>query len=214
MNFKGLIFDLDGTLIDSMNVWTEIDAEFLKEYNIDMPVNFYEDIKDLSFADTAIYFSEKLGIPMNSKDIMDKFNAMAREKYEKIVPLKKGVYEFIEREKKKGTKLCVATANNKELTILALKRLGIYDSMEFILTCDEICSGKGTPDIYIKCAEKMGFEISETVVFEDILRGVLSAKSAGFYVVAVKEETAFDDIDEIKKNCDLFIEDYTCLIDK
>lgn len=214
MNFKGLIFDLDGTLIDSMNVWTEIDAEFLKEYNIDMPVNFYEDIKDLSFADTAIYFSEKLGIPMNYKDIMDKFNAMAREKYEKIVPLKKGVYEFIEREKKKGTKLCVATANNKELTILALKRLGIYDSMEFILTCDEICSGKGTPDIYIKCAEKMGFEISETVVFEDILRGVLSAKSAGFYVVAVKEETAFDDIDEIKKNCDLFIEDYTCLIDK
>ncbi len=214
MNFKGLIFDLDGTLIDSMNVWTEIDAEFLKEYNIDMPVNFYEDIKDLSFADTAIYFSEKLGIPMNSKDIMDKFNAMAREKYEKIVPLKKGVYEFIEREKKKGTKLCVATANNKELTILALKRLGIYDSMEFILTCDEIYSGKGTPDIYIKCAEKMGFEISETAVFEDILRGVLSAKSAGFYVVAVKEETAFDDIDEIKKNCDLFIEDYTCLIDK
>lgn len=214
MNFKGLIFDLDGTLIDSMNVWTEIDAEFLKEYNIDMPVNFYEDIKDLSFADTAIYFSEKLGIPMNSKDIMDKFNAMAREKYEKIVPLKKGVYEFIEREKKKGTKLCVATANNKELTILALKRLGIYDSMEFILTCDEICSGKGTPDIYIKCAEKMGLEISETAVFEDILRGVLSARSAGFYVVAVKEETAFDDIDEIKKNCDLFIEDYTCLIDK
>ena len=205
MNFKGLIFDLDGTLIDSMNVWTEIDAEFLKEYNVDMPVNFYEDIKDLSFADTAIYFSETLGIPMNPKDIMDKFNAMAREKYEKIVPLKKGVYEFISQEKKKGTKLCVATANNKELTILALKRLGIYDSMEFILTCDEI---------YIKCAEKMGFEISETAVFEDILRGVLSAKSAGFFVVAVKEETAFDDIDEIKKNCDLFIEDYTCLIDK
>lgn len=212
MNFKGLIFDLDGTLIDSMNVWTEIDAEFLKEYNIDMPVDFYEDIKDLSFADTAIYFSETLGIPMNHKDIMDKFNAMAREKYEKIVPLKKGVYEFISQEKKKGTKLCVATANNKELTILALKRLGIYDSMEFILTCDEICSGKGTPDIYIKCAEKMGFEISETAVFEDILRGVLSAKSAGFYVVAVKEETAFDDIDEIKKNSDMFIEDYTCLI--
>ena len=214
MNFKGLIFDLDGTLIDSMNVWTEIDAEFLKEYNIDMPVNFYEDIKDLSFADTAIYFSETLGIPMNPKDIMDKFNAMAREKYEKIVPLKKGVYEFISQEKKKGTKLCVATANNKELTILALKRLGIYDSMEFILTCDEISSGKGTPDIYIKCAEKMGFEISETAVFEDILRGVISAKSAGFYVVAVEEKTAFDDIDEIKKKCDLFIEDYTCLIDK
>ena len=58
----------------------------------------------------------------------------------------------------------------------------------------------------------MGFEISETAVFEDILRGVLSAKSAGFYVVAVKEETAFDDIDEIKKNSDMFIEDYTCLI--
>ena len=166
MNFKGLIFDLDGTLIDSMNVWTEIDAEFLKEYNIDMPINFYEDIKDLSFADTAVYFSEKLGIPMNPQDIMDKFNAMAREKYEKIVPLKKGVYEFIKQEKKKGTKLCVATANNKDLTILALKRLGIYDSMEFILTCDEICSGKGTPDIYIKCAEKMGLEISETAVFE------------------------------------------------
>ena len=214
MNFKGLIFDLDGTLIDSMNVWTEIDAEFLKEYNIDMPVDFYEDIKDLSFADTAIYFSETLGIPMNPKDIMDKFNAMAREKYEKIVPLKKGVYEFISQEKKKGTKLCVATANNKELTILALKRLGIYDSMEFILTCDEISSGKGTPDIYIKCAEKMGFEVSETAVFEDILRGVLSAKSAGFFVVAVKEETAFDDIDEIKKNSDMFIEDYTCLINK
>lgn len=212
MNFKGLIFDLDGTLIDSMNVWTEIDAEFLKEYNIDMPVNFYEDIKDLSFADTAVYFSEKLGIPMNPNDIMDKFNAMAREKYEKVVPLKKGVYEFIKQEKKKGTKLCVATANNKELTILALKRLGIYDSMEFILTCDEICSGKGTPDIYIKCAEKMGYGILETAVFEDILRGVLSAKSAGFYVVAVKEKTAFDDIDEIKKNCDMFIEDYTCLI--
>ena len=214
MNFKGLIFDLDGTLIDSMNVWTEIDVEFLKEYNIDMPINFYEDIKDLSFADTAVYFSEKLGIPMNPQDIMDKFNAMAREKYEKIVPLKKGVYEFIKQENKKGTKLCVATANNKELTILALKRLGIYEFMEFILTCDEICSGKGTPDIYIKCAEKMGLEISETAVFEDILRGVFSAKSAGFYVVAVNEKTAFDDIDEIKKNCDMFIDDYTCLIDE
>lgn len=214
MDFKGLIFDLDGTLIDSMSVWTEIDAEFLREYNIDMPVDFYEDIKDLSFADTAAYFSETLGIPMTPQEIMDKFNLMAREKYEKIVPLKKGVYEFIRQEKKKGTRLCVATANNKDLTILALKRLGIYDSMEFILTCDEICSGKGTPDIYIKCAEKMGVDISETAVFEDILRGVLSAKSAGFYVVAVKEKTAFDDIDEIKENCDMFIEDYTCLIDE
>ena len=168
------------------------------------------DLASPEFAGRSLYAD---GENRAASYIMDKFNAMAREKYEKIVPLKKGVYEFIEREKKKGTKLCVATANNKELTILALKRLGIYDSMEFILTCDEICSGKGTPDIYIKCAEKMGFEISETAVFEDILRGVLSAKSAGFYVVAVKEETAFDDIDEIKKNSDMFIEDYTCLID-
>ncbi len=214
MNFKGLIFDLDGTLIDSMNVWTEIDAEFLKEYEIDFPENFYEDIKDLSFADTAFYFADKLKIPMTPKEIMDKFNAMAREKYEKTVPLKKGVYDFIMQEKKKGTKLCVATANNKELAVLALKRLGIYDAMDFVLTCDEISAGKGTPEIYIKSAEKMELDISETAVFEDVLIAVDSAKSAGFYVVGVSEETASDDREKIKEKCDLFIEDYTCLLEK
>lgn len=212
MNFKALIFDLDGTLIDSMNVWEEIDIEFLGKYNMKPSEDFYRTIKPMSFAETACYFSEALNIPMEPSEIMEKWNEMAKEKYEKTVPLKKGVYDFIMKEKSLGTKLCVATANNKELAALALKRLGIYDCMEFILTCDEISVGKGTPEIYIKAAERLGVKVSEAAVFEDVLHGVLSAKSGGFYVVAVSEKTAIEDIDEIKKNCDLYIEDYSCLL--
>lgn len=209
-NIEGIIFDLDGTLIDSMWVWEKIDIDFLKKYNIEMPKNLQKDIEGLPFYETAIYFKNTFNLPQSLEDIMSEWHDMVIYYYKNIIPLKNGVLDFIKYLKTKNLKLSIATCNSLLLTELIMKRTKLYSYFDGIVTGDEenINKNKAFPDIFLRAAKKINVEPSKCLVFEDTLTGITGAKKAGMKVFGV-----YDDFSKLYKNkiieaTDGFIEKY------
>jgi len=180
LNFKGAIFDLDGTLLDSMDIWRQIDIDFLAKRGLSVPNNYVEAITPMGFLEAAEYTIREFGLNENPENIMNEWNEMSVDAYGKIVTLKPYVKDYLISLWKQGIKLAVATASNELLFIPALKNNGIYHLFDEFTTLNEVERGKGFPDIYLKTAEKMQLSPSECVVFEDIYAGLKGAKDGGF----------------------------------
>jgi len=205
MKFKGAIFDLDGTLIDSMTVWENIGAEFLLSHGITPPKNIKAILKPMSFYQSAKYFMEEYKISYTPEEIMDRVYEHVADKYREMIPLKEAVQEYLAKLNQKGIKMCVATASNKELATEALRRLGVLDYFEFIITCDEIGSGKDEPTIYLEAARLLQIDKNEICVFEDAFYCAKTAKDAGFNVVGIYDESSKTDSEVLRELCNHFI---------
>ena len=185
---KAVIFDLDGTLVDSMWMWEEIDIEFLSARDIPMPPTLKYYIEGISFAQTAEYFARTFALEETPEELMEIWNQMAYDKYCHEVPLKPGAKEFLDYLKEQGIKVGIGTSNSHQLTKAALEAHGIMEDIDCLLTSNEVPNGKPEPDIYLKTAERLGVQPQECLVFEDIPNGMLAAKAAGMKVCAVEDE--------------------------
>ncbi|HWQ72255.1 MAG TPA: thiamine phosphate synthase [Desulfitobacteriaceae bacterium] len=205
VNKKGFIFDLDGTLLDSMTVWDNLAEEYLSGKGVqNIPLNLKEILKPKTLLEAAEYFIENININLPPEQIVEEINLMIEEKYKFHFNAKEGVLDFLENNK--HLKMCVATATDKHLVEHALKRLEIDEYFDFIITSREVGNGKQNPDIFLNAAEKLGLAIDEVVVFEDALHAIVTAKSAGFYTVGVYETAFANDHEEIKQIADCFID--------
>ena len=207
-NKKAVIFDLDGTLVDSMWMWKAIDIEYLGKFGFDLPLTLQKDIEGMSFSETAVYFKETFQLQDSLEEIKADWNRMAYEKYTKEVPLKKGAKEFLDYCKLQGIKLGIATSNSRELVDAALDALEIKDYFDCVMTACEVEKGKPAPDIYLAVAEKVSIPVSECLVFEDVEMGIMAGKNAGMEVCAVEDEFSMDQIELKKKLADYYIKDY------
>ena len=207
-NKKAVIFDLDGTLVDSMWMWKAIDIEYLGKFGIPLPPTLQKDIEGMSFSETAVYFKETFQIPDSLDKIKADWNQMAYDKYTKEVPLKNGVGEFLERCKENGIKLGIATSNSRELVDATLEALKIREYFDCVMTAREVTKGKPAPDIYLAVAENIGVNPKDCLVFEDIEMGILAGKSAGMEVCAVEDDFSMNQIDKKKELADYYIKDY------
>ena len=207
-NKKAVIFDLDGTLVDSMWMWKAIDIEYLGRFGFDLPPSLQKDIEGMSFSETAVYFKETFQIPDTLEEIKATWNRMAYDKYTKEVPLKKGVQEFLDYCKENGILLGIATSNSRELVDATLKALNIKEYFACVMTACEVAKGKPAPDIYLAVAEKLQAEPSRCLVFEDIEMGIMAGKNAGMEVCAVEDEFSMNQIEAKKKLADYYIKDY------
>lgn len=207
-NKKAVIFDLDGTLVDSMWMWKAIDIEYLGKFGISLPPTLQKDIEGMSFSETAVYFKETFQIPDSLDEIKADWNSMAYEKYTKEVSLKNGAKEFLEYCKKNNIKLGIATSNSRELVDATLKALGIKEYFDCVMTACEVEKGKPAPDIYLAVAEKVEVDPVKCLVFEDIEMGILAGKNAGMEVCAVEDEFSMDQMELKKKLADYYIRDY------
>ena len=207
-NKKAVIFDLDGTLVDSMWMWKAIDIEYLGKFGIPLPPTLQKDIEGMSFSETAVYFKETFQIPDSLDEIKADWNQMAYDKYTKEVTLKNGAGEFLEQCKKNGIRLGIATSNSRELVDAPLKALKIRDYFDCVMTACEVTKGKPAPDIYLAVAEKIGVNPMECLVFEDIEMGILAGKNAKMEVCAVEDEFSMDQIELKQELADYYIKDY------
>ena len=205
---KAYIFDLDGTLLDSMNVWERIDAEFLSKRGLDMPPDYINAICPLSFPEAAKYTIERFGLPDRPEELLCEWNGMAEYTYGNTVPLKPYAREYLSALKKRGAKLAVATSLPAALYEPALWNHGIMDLFDTICSTDEVKFGKTRPDVFLLAAEKLGAEPETCVVFEDVLQAVISAKRAGMKVYGVYDKSSDDQWERIKKAADGFIYDF------
>jgi thiamine-phosphate diphosphorylase len=201
---KGFIFDLDGTLLDSMAAWDNLGEEYLLSKGVkDLPQDIKEILKPKSLLEAAEYFIEEINLNMPPEQIIDEINQMIEDKYKFHFEAKEGVIDFLENNK--HIKMCIATATDKLLVEHALKRLEIDHYFEFIITSTEVGNSKQNPDIFIHAAEKLGLAIDEVVVFEDALHAIVTAKSAGFYTVGVHETAFENEREEIMQIADCFL---------
>lgn len=204
----GIIFDLDGTLVDSMWVWNAIDIEYLGSFGIPVPEDLQILLGGLSFTETAVYFKEHFGIPDPIEKIEADWNRMAFEKYRDDVRLKEGAGDFLRFLKGNRIPAGIATSNSMELVETLLASLGISDCFGAIVTGHEVSKGKPDPEIYLTCAERLGIVPADILAFEDVVNGILSARRAGMKVCAVYDDHCSRLDDEKRELADYFIYDY------
>ncbi len=207
-NFDAVIFDLDGSLVDSMWMWKAIDIEYLQSFGIEAPETLQKDIGGRSFVETAIYFKERFDLPDSIEEIGNTWNEMAMDKYTHEVPLKEGVSEFLALCEEKGIKLGIASSNSTELIEKVLESHGIRDKFKSIRSGTEILKGKPAPDIYLTVASELEVSPSRCLVFEDLVDGIRAAVNAGMTVVAVSDDYSRHSDDEKRALSDYYIEDY------
>lgn len=203
MNKKYAIFDMDGTLVDSMPYWLNLVAEFLTSKGIKGDLReVMSGVKTMTIEQSTEYFSRlypQLGTPA---DMIKEAVGLMAGHYMKDVELKEGVREYLEKLRGEGVRMCIATITDRQLMTMCLKRLGIFEYFEFMITSTEVKTGKNTPAMYLAAAEKLGSAPSETAVFEDTLKALSTAKDAGFYTVGLYDESEKANAGKIKLTAD------------
>lgn len=207
-NIDAVIFDLDGSLVDSMWMWKEIDIEYLGRFGIPLPEDLQNEIEGMSFSETAFFFKERFQIPHSLEEIKADWNRMAWDKYTHEVPLKEGAGEFIAYCMTQGIKLGIATSNSRELVENVISALDLQECFSCIMTGCDVAKGKPAPDVYLAVAEALQVEPARCLVFEDIVPGILAGKAAGMKVCAVEDEYSMYQRDEKKELADFYIQDY------
>lgn len=211
-NIKAVLFDLDGTLVDSMWLWKSIDIEYLGRYNIELPEKLEEKIEGMSFTETANYFKETFNIKEPVEEIKKTWNDMAWDYYLNKVGLKSGIMGFLEYLAKNNIIMGIGSSNSKDLVNVVLKKYNMIDYFTSIRTSCEVDRGKPFPDIYLKVAEDLNVRPEECLVFEDIPKGIIAGKDAGMKVCAIYDDYS-KNLDETKRTlADYYINDYDELL--
>ncbi len=205
---EAVIFDMDGSLVDSMWVWKEIDIAYLGKFHLTIPEDLQRQIEGMSFTETAVYFKERFSLSCTVEEIKADWNQMAWEMYRTRVMPKPGAIDFLEHCKKQNIKLGIATSNSRPIVDMVLKERGIAAYFSCIMTGCEAKKGKPAPDVYLLTAEQLQVAPEKCLVFEDIVSGILAGKAAGMEVCAVEDAYSAYQREEKKKLADYYIQDF------
>ena len=207
-SFEGAIFDLDGTLIDSMGYWENLGPTYLAARGKTPKPDAARKFKELTFEEAAVYMKEAYQLSESADQIYNDIIGGIDEPYRSLIPLKPGVINLLNALDKAGIRMCIATASKKEQVMPALERLGIRSYFYGIYTCSEVGASKSQPEVFEWAVQEPGTPRASTVVFEDSLHAIKTAKQAGFPVIAVRERSAARDASAIEKIADAVIDSF------
>ena len=202
MTIRGMIFDLDGTLLDSLGMWSKLVSHFLRKFGIDPPEDIDEEVKPMTVSEACAYITERFSLPVTAKEAEKLIVQHAAEAYTQELPLKPGAERFLREAAARGIPCALATVTYPALLPAALKRLGIADCFQAVLTADDFPEGKNEPAIYLEAARRLGTEPADTAVFEDAVYAAKTARDAGFPVIGIRDDTARTEWPELERICD------------
>ncbi len=210
---KALLFDMDGTVIDSMWIWDDIDREYLGNWTIEEIRAFQKQIEGMSFTETCEYMKVHFSLPDSLDQIKQKLIDMAEERYINKVTCKPGIIPFLKEMQRQGKKMAIATSNARELAEATLLAREIRTYFDLVLTACDVKKGKPSPDIYLEAARTLGVDPGECLVFEDVPMGVRAGKNAGMAVCAMEDRFALDQKDTIRDLADYYISDFNQILE-
>lgn len=208
MRFRAALFDMDGTLIDSMGVWAHVDEVFFMRRGIPLPEDYARSIAGLSFRQTGEYTKARFQLPESVDDILREWHDLCESAYVNDVPLKPHAAEYLKKLRDEGVRLAVATALPERLYRPVLLRTGVLSLFDAFASTDEAGESKRSGDVYRLAARRLGVEPAECVVFEDILDGLLGAKAAGMKAVLVRDPAAAGERERALTVCDAAIDGF------
>lgn len=209
MNKKYCIFDMDGTLVDSMEYWKALGREFLNSKGLTEGIDdVLKQIEAMTTLESSALFIETFGLEGTPESVAQEINEMMDDHYRNDIPLKPGVKTYLQSLHEQGVKLCVASAAVNHLVDACLTRLGVGEYFDFFLSCEEVGCGKNRPDVFLEAAKRMGSRPKDTAVFEDALYAIETAKNAGFYTVGVADCSNADTWEQLKAFCDEYVPDW------
>ena len=204
--FKGAIFDMDGTLLDSMPVWKRLTQGYLKQFGVHITDQDYAVTEGFSQPQVAQYFADRYPELPDAQSLMDGMDRLISARYEAIAKPKEGVLDFLEGLRRRGVKMAIATLTARRHAEKALRDRDMLDYFEFMLTIEDVGISKREPDIYLQAAARMGLEPAECTVFEDAPYACATARRAGFRVCGMVEPAYAAGEDELRASSDLIVE--------
>lgn len=205
--FSAFIFDLDGTLLDSMGIWDKIDRLWLSQNGCVPDEALLSVFKSMDFKDAADFSKNKLGIDKEESEMIDEWERLAYLYYSEKIPLKPGAEKFLKKLSRMGQPIALLTACRESLCRAALSRNGIASIFSEI-----VLGSKENPDIFLKTAALLGVSPKSCLVFDDNYKALLSAKKAGMATAAVYDQSAREYTERIKAEADYFIFDFAALL--
>ena len=205
---KAVIFDVDGTLLDSMYVWKNAGEKYLNSLDIKAEPDLGDRLFAMSLEGAADYIRENYHLNESRELITAQVIQLVEEEYFYNIPLKSGVEQFLKFLKENNIPMAVATSSDRRVVEAAFKRLGIFDYFSKIFTCSETGAGKDKPDIYYLAAEYLGYTPEKIWVFEDALHAAQTAKNAGFYVTGIYDSSCTEQ-EKLKKLADIYIKEFS-----
>ncbi len=206
--FRGMIFDLDGTLVSSSHIWGEVDEKFLSKRGITVPDDYFKAVSAMDFPAAAVYTNERFSLGEDPRDIQAEWMQMVLYEYSHNVWLKDGAEDLLRELSKQGKKLALATSAPPRLYLAALENNGVAQLFDFFADTGKVARGKAYPDVYEYAAKGLGLLPCECVVFEDIIEGVRSSKAGGFCAAACLDEHYIADWEDMKKESDLYFRSF------
>ena len=211
---KGAIFGLDGTLLDSAYVWSEVDRVFLGRRGLALPDDYCKSICTMNLEQAAVYTKERFKLSDSIGEIIEEWKSSALHEYRDNVQPFEGAEKLLRLLKSLGIKTALATASDRVFYEPALRRTGLYDLLDFFSQTSEVGRGKGFPDIYLHAASGLGLEAKDCAVFEDIPEGIRGAKAGGFFCVGALCGAVAEDRGEMIALADICFEHYDELVCK
>jgi HAD superfamily hydrolase (TIGR01509 family) len=208
MRLEGAIFDLDGTLLDSMWAWETVGSDLVRQLGAVPEPGLDEKVKTMSLPQAAEYCRRQYGLPQSAAELVELADARVDRFYREEVQPKPGAEKFLSLLKMEGVWMYVATATDRAQAEAALRRCGLLDFFRGILTCTEVGCGKDSPVIFQRCLTRLRCRKEECVVFEDSLHAIRTAKGAGFRVAAVYDPSSEADQPAIRALADYTIRSY------
>ena len=207
------IFDMDGTLVDSMGHWRNLWREYLCLKGVDpIPDDMIPRIKALNMTESAELFIKEFSLSGTPESVAREMNDLMGEHYKKDVQLKPGIREYLERLRQRGVRMCVVSATAEYLVLDCLRRCGVEEYFDFVLSCEETGLGKHIPDIYHMAARKLGAVPGDIAVYEDAFYAARTAKDGGYYLIGVQDKAAESHWDRICEMADETVTDWREII--
>lgn len=182
MNYS--IFDVDGTILDSMEVWNTLASQYVQSLGMVPEKNLDEIVSDMSLEQSATYLKNHYKINKQEERIISEVLNFISDFYEYEVNLMPGFKEFISHYDSINV---IGTSCDEELVKIALNRLGVLNYFEDIITCSKVNKSKDDPDFYLACAQVLKQRPEDIVVFEDADYCIDVARKVGFKVVKIKD---------------------------